>query len=107
MRVRYWASTSRLGSDTAFSEDLLKIGKKLVTKLYNASNFAGQHLTKIDVPDFNAEQAVEKGLITETLDKWILSRLYTTIDKATHEFERFEYAAAREHIEAFFWNDFC
>lgn len=105
--VRYWASTSRLGADTAFSEDLLKIGKKLVTKLYNASNFAGQHLTKIDAPDFNAEQAVEKGLITETLDKWILTRLHTTIEKATHDFERFEYAAAREAVEAFFWKDFC
>src|SRR5690606_37404392 len=38
--VRYWASSSRLGADTAFSEDLLKIGNKLVTKLWNASKFA-------------------------------------------------------------------
>jgi len=27
--VRYWASTSRLGADTAFSEDLLKIGTQI------------------------------------------------------------------------------
>ncbi|MDE3038536.1 MAG: class I tRNA ligase family protein, partial [Pseudomonadota bacterium] len=45
--VRYWASTSRLGADTAFSEDLLKIGRKLVTKLWNASNFAALNLNHI------------------------------------------------------------
>ena len=105
--VRYWASTSRLGADTAFSEDLLKIGKKLVTKLYNASNFAGQHLTKIDLPSITAAEAMEQGIISETLDQWILSRLHVTIDKATKEFEHFEYAAAREAIEEFFWKDFC
>ena len=38
--VRFWASTSKLGTDTAFSEDVLNIGKKLVNKLWNATKFA-------------------------------------------------------------------
>lgn len=93
--VRYWASTSRLGQDTAFSRDLLKIGKKLVNKLWNATKFAAIHLDK------------EQGEVTATLDKWILTRLHRTVAKATAEFERYEYAAARAAIEDFFWNDFC
>jgi len=37
--VRYWAACARLGTDTAFDEKVLKIGKRLVTKIYNAGKF--------------------------------------------------------------------
>ncbi len=96
--VRYWASTSRLGADTAYSEDVLKIGKKLVNKLWNAAKFASLHLEKLEPGEHK---------ITETLDKWLLSRLNKTVKKATEEFEKFEYCNARVAIEDFFWNDFC
>jgi len=103
--VRYWASTSRLGADTAFSEDLLKIGKKLVTKLWNASNFASLNLHQLkSIPSAPIQ---DKAVITEVLDLWILSRLHQCIKKATSEFEKFEYCDARVAIEDFFWNDFC
>ena len=105
--VRYWASTSRLATDTAFSEDLLKIGRKLVTKLWNACNFAALNLTHIQGTPSSAAGDYNKGLINETLDIWILSRLHQCIAKATQEFDRFEYCDARVAIEDFFWNDFC
>ena len=105
--VRYWASTSRLGADTAFSEDLLKIGKKLVTKLWNASNFATLNLSKLQGQPSTAAEDHKKGIITEPLDLWILSRLHQCTKKATLEFNRFEYCDARVAIEDFFWNDLC
>jgi len=105
--VRYWASTSRLAADTAFSEDLLKIGKKLTTKLWNATSFAAIHLGKLNAKPITATVDSASGNITETLDKWILSRLHKTIAKATQEFERFEYCDARVAAEEFFWKDFC
>ncbi len=105
--VRYWASTSRLGTDTAFSEDLLKIGRKLVTKLWNASNFASLNLDKLSAAPTTAIADTQAGHITEALDLWILSRLNQCIKKATKEFEKFEYCDARVAIEDFFWNDFC
>ncbi len=105
--VRYWASTSRLGADTAFSEDLLKIGRKLVTKLWNASNFASLSLDKLSGTPSTAVEDTRKGYIAEPLDLWILSRLNQCIKKATAEFEKFEYCDARVAIEDFFWNDFC
>lgn len=105
--VRYWASTSRLGADTAFSEDLLKIGKKLVTKLWNATIFAAIHLSKIQEKPSTAVSDLVDERITEMLDKWILTRLHKTIAKATAEFERLEYCDARVAIEEFFWKDFC
>ena len=102
--VRYWAATSRLGQDTAFSPDLLKIGKKLVGKLWNATQFAAIHLSKIDsAPTTAATDAA----ITETLDRWILSRLHETIAKATQAFHTYEYADALDATNSFFWADFC
>lgn len=103
--VRYWASTSRLGADTAFSEDLLKIGKKLVTKLWNATSFVAIHLGKLT--ETPAIVARGNNRITEPLDKWILTRLNKTVAKATAEFKRFEYCDARVAVEDFFWKDFC
>jgi valyl-tRNA synthetase len=105
--VRYWASTSRLATDTAFSEELLKIGRKLVTKLWNASNFASLNLSKLDGVPTTAMSDFKSGKIHEPLDLWILSRLNQCIKKATKEFEQFEYCDARVAIENFFWNDFC
>jgi len=105
--VRYWASTSRLGADTAFSEDLLKIGKKLVNKLWNAAKFAAPHLTNIKEKPGTVAEDIANGIISEPLDLWILTRLNRAITKATQEFEKFEYCDARVAIEDFFWNDFC
>lgn len=93
--VRYWASTSHLGADTAYSDDIFKIGQKLLTKLYNAAKFASMNFDK------------GEGKITHISDQWITSRLAQTIDSATKNFQKFEYARAREAIEDFFWNDFC
>jgi valyl-tRNA synthetase len=98
--VRYWASTSRLATDTAFSEDLLKIGKKLVGKIWNASNLIAQLPSPHPSP-------LPEGEGMAALDKWIISRLHVAVTKATEAFETLEYCDARVAIEDFFWNDFC
>lgn len=105
--VRYWASTSRLGADTAYSEDVLKIGHKLVNKIWNATKFAAIHLDKLEKKPTTAKGDVESGIISAPLDLWILTRLARTVKKATEEFDRYEYSNARSAIEDFFWNDFC
>ncbi len=122
--VRYWASTSHLGADTAYSEEVFKIGQKLITKLFNAAKFASMNFELLDgyeqldgVRDAVQQQghsdmgsvtmSLSKGDVTEASDLWILSKLHLTIKRATESFEQFEYARAREAIEEFFWKDFC
>ena len=100
--VRYWASTSKLGNDIAYSEDMFKIGKKLVTKLWNAAKFVSLHLQNTDLSKVNI-----KSDVTYNIDKWLLSKLHHTVKKMTIELDRFEYCDARNAVEDFFWNDFC
>lgn len=105
--VRYWASASNLGADIAYSEELFKIGGKLITKLFNASKFVAQNFADLKAQPSTVSQDVQKNIINEKSDLWILSRLNQTIKKAEEEFEQFEYAKARQATEDFFWNDFC
>lgn len=95
--VRYWASTSHLGADTAYSEEVFKIGQKLITKFFNAAKFASMNFALLQ----------DDAKVNEASDLWILSRLQQVVERATKEFESFEYARAREAIEEFFWRDFC
>ncbi len=117
--VRYWASASNLGADIAYSEDIFKIGQKLITKLFNSAKFCSQHFAVLE-EYFNASTTQSSSqnsieildeklaqLITETSDLWILSRLKKVIENYQKQFEIFEYARAREVVEEFFWKDFC
>ncbi|WP_044195559.1 valine--tRNA ligase [Ehrlichia japonica] len=97
--VRYWAANSKLGADTTFSSEILKLGKRFTTKLWNASKFVSMVV--------NQYSEVDLRYIKETMDKWILSKLYKVIIKATESFNSFEYCIALEYIESFFWQDFC
>jgi len=105
--VRYWTSTSKLGLDTAYSEDVLKVGKRLQTKLWNAARFLMLQLDGFDGTPTTPAADVAQGLIVEPFDKWVLSRLGRTIERATGQFEAYDYSDAVETIERFFWNDLC
>lgn len=105
--VRYWASTSRLGADTAFSEDLIKDGKRLVNKIWNASKFASMHFDKITNFGSSVKENIDQGVISHNTDKWIVSKLSKLVTEATEYFHQYEYAIAMEKIEEFFWKDFC
>ncbi len=91
--VRYWSLSARLGTDTAFDEKVLKVGRRLVVKLWNAAKFVLQ-------------QEGEPGPITRELDRSFLSQLRATVAKAGEAMEAFEYANALGTIERFFWGGF-
>jgi len=92
--VRYWAAGGRLGTDTAFDEGQMKVGRRLAVKLLNASRFA---LNFPSAPD---------GPVTEPLDRALLARLAGVVEEATAAFEKWDYARALEVTESFFW-PFC
>jgi valyl-tRNA synthetase len=90
--VRYWAASARPGVDTVVDEGQMKIGRKLCTKLLNATKF----VLGFGEPPTDAQPVA-------ALDRAMLARLGEVIDEATRAFEDFDYARALERTEAFFW----
>jgi valyl-tRNA synthetase len=76
-------------------------GKRLVTKLFNASRFVAGHLQT------RSAESLNPSLITEPLDRGFLQHLRECVKKAGQAFERFEYAEALLGIEDFFWSEMC
>jgi len=102
--LRYWATATKLGSDTPLSFETLATGRRLVTKLWNASRFAEARLQDLQVQSCTASE-LPVGLLPT--DRWLLSRLARTIAFATTELKHGNYSAARAEVERFFWSDLC
>jgi valyl-tRNA synthetase len=88
--ARYWALNGRPGVDTAFKDSQMKIGRRLATKILNASRFVLGHEGPAARP-------------TRPLDVAMLRRLASTIDEVTRLFEAYDYARALERTEELFW----
>ncbi|HXD62651.1 MAG TPA: valine--tRNA ligase [Lacisediminihabitans sp.] len=97
--VRYWAASSRLGTDAAFDPQnptQIKIGRRLAIKVLNAAKF---------VYSF-PEAAETAGTEAHPLDADLLAELGAVVRTATRAFEEYDHARALEATEQFFWT-FC
>ena len=98
--VRYWAASGRPGTDTAVDEGQMKVGRRLATKLLNASKFA------LSLPAEVEDAEDDEAEVAEPLDRAMLARLAAIVDEATAAFDRYDYSRSLERTEAFFWT-FC
>ncbi|AFC70166.1 valine--tRNA ligase [Rickettsia amblyommatis] len=105
--IRYWSANSKLGADTAYSEDVMKNGKRLVNKLWNAAKFVSIHFDKLKGEDKKASLLDIKEKITNEFDKWMVNKLVELVKLATNELQNYEYANAMHLTEKFFWVVFC
>jgi valyl-tRNA synthetase len=94
--VRYWAACGRAGVDLAYDEHQMRIGRRLVTKLLNASKFVLGLAGPADLG----------GPVTSTVDRSMLAALSTVVATATEAFEQYDHTTALEVTERFFWT-FC
>jgi len=99
--VRYWAARARLGVDTAFDEQVFKVGKRLGTKLFNASKFAIGRFCDVDPGQLGPDKVVRE------VDRAVIQELRPVIERATTALDQFDYAQALMLTEDFFWRTFC
>jgi valyl-tRNA synthetase len=92
--IRYWACSGRPGTDTAVDFGQMKVGRRLATKVLNASKFV------LGFPE------AAEGEVTEAVDLSMLAQLAEVVGAVTEAFEGYDYARALERAEAFFWT-FC
>jgi valyl-tRNA synthetase len=96
--VRYWAASSKLGTDAAFDPQnpkQIKVGRRLAIKVLNAAKF---------VYGFPLPEGATS--VTEALDVDMLAELGSVVEQATAAFDGFDHARALEITERFFWT-FC
>jgi valyl-tRNA synthetase len=93
--VRYWAASARPGTDTAFEDGQMRIGRKLAIKILNVSRFV-----------LEAGEVAGAGGLADPLDLALVSSLGELVKEVTSAFEGYDYARALERTEAFFWS-FC
>jgi valyl-tRNA synthetase len=96
--VRYWAASSRLGTDAAFDPQnptQIKIGRRLAIKVLNASKF----ILGFEVPAGDLRAAV-----TNPVDLSMLATLRGVVADATAALDAYDHAKAMEVTESFFWN---
>jgi len=98
--VRYWAASSRLGTDASFDPQnptQIKIGRRLAIKLLNAAKF---------ILGFDAPASLDLAQVTSPLDRSMLQNLAGVVADATTALENYDHARALEITETFFWT-FC
>ncbi|MGH9114381.1 MAG: valine--tRNA ligase, partial [Acidimicrobiales bacterium] len=82
--VRYWAASGRPGTDTAFDEGQMRVGRKLAIKILNVSRFV-----------LEAGPAEDPGG-WEPLDRSLIAALAALVQEVTSAFEGYDYARALE-----------
>jgi len=90
--VRYWAASARLGTDAAFDEGQMKIGRRLAIKILNAAKFT-----------LSFETPGGQVSVSEPIDQSMLIKLAEAVQDATVAFENYDHTKALETAERFFW----
>ncbi len=83
------------------------VGRNFANKLWNASRFILSHLDIPTPPSDSDIQALAANPASDLADRWILSRLNSTVAKATECMEDFRFAELAAAFYQFIWNDLC
>ncbi len=86
--LRFWAAGSHLGHDLRYHEEDVKVGRKLVLKLWNVARLVEQY-----APDFDPSTIVSIAQRTPE-DRWIVGQLERLLPVVTRGFETYDYAIA-------------
>jgi len=93
------------GQDLYISKEKFELGRNFANKIWNATRLVLMNTKDID-KKFDLAQAA-KSPDLDTPSKWIISRLYETIDDVSAAIEKYKYSEAENAIYDFFWNNFC
>ncbi len=91
------------GQDIFISKEKFEIGRNFANKIWNASRLIFMNVGPDALKDF-------ENLDYDQLDlpsRWIVSKLYSTIEKVGDAIEKYRYSDAETMVQEFFWGSFC
>ncbi len=101
--LRYWVATAPIGGDMRYSDDEVKRGSKLMTKLWNASKYVLMNLN-----DFEPKDSIAPDVKSRFIeDRWVLSELNKTVAEVRKHLDKYDSYNARAAIDTFFYDVFC
>ncbi len=101
--LRYWAATAPIGTDLRYSDDEVKRGSKLLTKLWNAAKYVLMNLNDFDPK--TAQMIPVSDRFIE--DRWVLKELNKTVLDVRRNLDKYDNYNARSAIDSFFYDVFC
>jgi len=98
-------SMTAAGQDVYLSKDRFQQGRNFANKIWNASRFV---LINLKPEDIQVDLCVFfKSERLDIVNRWILSRFYSTLDKVNDELDNFKFNEAANSLYAFFWHEYC
>jgi valyl-tRNA synthetase len=94
-----------LGQDVLFSAEKCELGRNFANKLWNAGRFL--LLNKEQLAIQSIPQSSHFELHVDLADRWILSRLHSTIGELNAALENFDINQGTKILYDFAWHDFC
>jgi valyl-tRNA synthetase len=91
------------GQDIFISKEKFEIGRNFANKIWNASRLIFMNV-KPDI--YGSYQNIDMAKL-DLPSRWILSRLYTTVEKTAEAIEKYRYSDAETLVQDFFWGNFC
>lgn len=88
------------GNNQRYRTETVEAGRAFVTKMWNAFRFVMMNL------DEGADPTIDENEL-KLEDRWILSRLNSTIEEVTRNLENYELGVALASIYEFIWDEFC
>ena len=89
------------GSDIRFSEDKLESYRNFMNKIWNASRFVLMNAENVKIKNIDEIKKLTSA------DKWILSKLNSTVAAVTKFMDKYEVGLAATRLYEFIWNQFC
>ena len=100
-----------LGQDVLYSNEKCELGRNFANKIWNAGRFLLMNKAQLStVPLIPGATTTPENISVEHLDladRWILSRLHSTIDDVNEALGQFEVNQGTKILYDFIWHDFC
>ena len=94
------------GQDVPLAEEWIEGARNFVNKLWNACRFVAMNLDGHALTDLERVTA-EEAESYPAVDRWILSRMRSALNRVDHGFEQYDFAEGVRELHSFTWSEFC